>query len=1428
MMKRLLLLPLLFMTSMVSSQSVDPMEYASGNLSAQQQLMSYPLPRFKPGHTLNRNFIWFGIEYFSGMLQPNVSQQQMINNCKINTTEFHNNWNYYFTVNSNIGSYSTPAHYADTINYVASALTAVAKRNPSFKTAATCFWAQIGSNASSNNLSNNHYLRNSSNQFLDLNGNPGTIKYWSPVAPNTSIIQDGLKQRTHLQNLVNALGRPLDILNENGEVLPLINKNGSVTSNDPAVQSDYNTSGLPDVNEYRGHRYTEQTKLYRDQFMSASPGTIFTHYALDGQTDYRPLWKFARSINSPINGRYYATGDFYPRWPSNWRGWAGAWHGLGWFADCKYFELQRGDSLMSPFVCAGWNIDETVNMRPAQYLATLKILSAWGSEFFYSGYFSLSAPFPDSKNWGWQAVMPVYAQAITSRYEDYLRNGALLNGDVPRYYLSSTTLWPNNPKYLFNTGDNRQLVAVRKINGQEKYLIATAQMVDANTPGNAPMVSYGKFKLGTDSVGLEFRRQGSVYIFDATNPTAKVFYQLDGWHQYEHPEYWSADFTFEAELHDNQPAGVSIKTEVPSGTAPGDYRTYTSFISFSNGTPQALEYHFTGRKSSNYNFWVRARSKNNTGGSISVGINGQQSKTIGCITSTSWQWYNLDACSAQPISFTGLSNGNQILTLNATNSNIEIDRILLTPASLNLNPSQPACGTSVATVSISGPTTFCQGGSVVLTAPVGSSYSWTNGQTTRSITVTQSGSFGVSVNNGSGCASVSAPVQVTVQAAPTAVITPGGSTNICQGGSLTLTATAGNSYLWSNGATTRTISVNTAGNYSVTVTVSNGCSATSSPTIVSITQPPAPTISTSGPTNLSSGQTVTLTASSGSSYLWQPGGQTTSSITVTMPGNYSVTVSNNSGCTSTSAPVTVTYQANPGLISIQPSGPTSICQGGTVGLNAAGGHHYVWSPGGQTTSGINVSQAGIYKVISFDQNGIYMGIDSIVVSHLPMPMNPYISITYIPSTAFQLNAYEPSAVSYQWSTGSTASSIQLTQPQLVSVTVTNAFGCTSGSTFMRSRDVIPKSCIATNMLTAYDLSDSSAMLGWNPSISAERFIVNYRVIGSTIVNKDEIAGTLFNWRIKNLLPATDYEWWIESKCVSGNHLSAIATFKTLGQPLSCGSIPQHFRSTNITTSSAEIRWYATISDSIIIRYNEAGSSAYQYRVIPGTPITNATILNRLKPDTYYECQIRSSCSGFTTGLSQTIIFKTLDTCGYPGVVTVHDITPSTATIRWTNITPMDTIRIRYIRASTGAVQVIYLNGMNQNGSYVLRGLRPKTGYSVEVSGKCRNIHSSWTLPVTFSTTDISTWRIDNNNPLNVTGYPNPATQILFYSFTFEEGAKYVVKVCDLSGRELLFEERYAEAGDNVGEIPVEGYAKGIYMLIVQKGIQRSHFRFSVQ
>ena len=79
-------------------------------------------------------------------------------------------------------------------------------------------------------------------------------------------------------------------------------------------------------------------------------------------------------------------------------------------------------------------------------------------------------------------------------------------------------------------------------------------------------------------------------------------------------------------------------------------------------------------------------------------------------------------------------------------------------------------------ITASGPTTFCTGGSVTLDAGAGfASYVWSSGQTTRTITVNNNGTFTVQVTEASGCQSLaSAPVTVTVNPMPLASITASG------------------------------------------------------------------------------------------------------------------------------------------------------------------------------------------------------------------------------------------------------------------------------------------------------------------------------------------------------------------------------------------------------------------------------------------------------------------------------------------------------------------------------------------------------------------------------------------------------------------------------------------------------------------------------
>jgi hypothetical protein len=359
------------------------------------------------------------------------------------------------------------------------------------------------------------------------------------------------------------------------------------------------------------------------------------------------------------------------------------------------------------------------------------------------------------------------------------------------------------------------------------------------------------------------------------------------------------------------------------------------------------------------------------------------------------------------------------------------------PTSVTVNP-LPA-----ATITAGGPATFCAGGSVTLTASAGSSYLWSNGATTSSIAVNATGNYSVTVTNANGCSATSAATAVTVNPLPTATITAGGPTTFCAGGSVTLTASAGSSYLWSNGATTQSIAANTAANYSVTVTNANGCSATSAATAVTVNPLPAATITAGGPTTFCAGGSVTLTASAGSSYLWS-NGATTQSIAANTAANYSVTVTNANGCSATSSATAVTVNPLP-IATITAGGPTTFCTGGSVTLTASAGSSYLWSTGA-TTSSIAVNTTGSYSVTVTNGSGCSATSSPTAVTVNPLPTATITAggpTTFCAGGSVTLTASAGS--SYLWSTGATTSSIAVNATGNYTVTVTNASGCSTTS-----------------------------------------------------------------------------------------------------------------------------------------------------------------------------------------------------------------------------------------------------------------------------------------------------------------------------------------------------------------------------------------------
>ncbi len=259
---------------------------------------------------------------------------------------------------------------------------------------------------------------------------------------------------------------------------------------------------------------------------------------------------------------------------------------------------------------------------------------------------------------------------------------------------------------------------------------------------------------------------------------------------------------------------------------------------------------------------------------------------------------------------------------------------------------------------------------------------------------------------------------------------------VCQNDSIILDATIPNAtYLWQDGSTDSTFTVKQAGLYRVAIT--NSCGTVVDSTLVTIDS--FPVVNLGEDTTICAGDTILLTANTlpGLTYEWQDG-STNSFYTVTEPGNYNVTVTNECGIINDAIQITL-----PNLMSVDIGEDTTICIEDSLILDAtAPNATYLWQDG-STNSTFTVKQAGLYRVAITTSCGtvmdsIQVGIDSFPVVDLGE------DTTICGSSSLILVATYPNAT-YLWQDNSTDETFTVTDAGEYHVAVTNNCGTTRDS-----------------------------------------------------------------------------------------------------------------------------------------------------------------------------------------------------------------------------------------------------------------------------------------------------------------------------------------------------------------------------------------------
>ncbi len=282
-------------------------------------------------------------------------------------------------------------------------------------------------------------------------------------------------------------------------------------------------------------------------------------------------------------------------------------------------------------------------------------------------------------------------------------------------------------------------------------------------------------------------------------------------------------------------------------------------------------------------------------------------------------------------------------------------------------------------------------------------YSWNSVATTSpDLTNAIAGNYTLTVTDATGCTATSGPHTINSAGGPVIDASAVAVTNAtCAGndGSITgITQTGGVNISWSNGGGTSLDANNlSAGTYTLTVTDASNCAATSGP--YTITAPAGPTINAAGMVTVpetcgnNNGAISGITATgTGLTYAWTNTTQTTLDITGLSGGTYTLTVTDNQGCSSTGGPYTVTenISATIGVAALAITHETcGLNNGAITGIQVNGGAapiSYAWTNTTQTTLDISNLNAGSYTLTVTDGDGCTVTSGPHVVNDTPQPI----------------------------------------------------------------------------------------------------------------------------------------------------------------------------------------------------------------------------------------------------------------------------------------------------------------------------------------------------------------------------------------------------------------------------------------------------------
>jgi PKD repeat protein len=637
----------------------------------------------------------------------------------------------------------------------------------------------------------------------------------------------------------------------------------------------------------------------------------------------------------------------------------------------------------------------------------------------------------------------------------------------------------------------------------------------------------------------------------------------------------------------------------------------------------------------------------------------------------------------------------------------------------------------------------------------------------------------------------------------TPTITPPGPVAICGNGNIDLTSSAATSYLWSpGGETTQLINVTTSGNYTVTTTTANGCSGTSSAVTVSINA--SPTVSITGNATTCTSDTLTANATAGSGnitgYQWQLNSvdipsATGSTYIASSTGSYTVVVTNSNGCSTTSAPFSVTASTGP---TVNITGNLIQCTADTLTANTTGAISYQWQLNSSDISGATgttyiATASGDYTVVVSSSDGCT---STSAVYSITVNAAPTVSIVGVNYACFgnsqtlTASATAGSGVitGYQWQEsnvdipGETNGTYSANAAGSYSVIVYNSNGCSTTSALYNFS-------IANNP-TVSVTGNASICSGNSTVLTANATAGSGSIIG-------------YQWQESNIdiLGETDSTYTVTA-------VGSYVVIVTNSYGCTAASTP-----VVVTTAAApvvNITGNAPIcpGDSVLLTASSTDVIiTYQWQLNSGN-ISGAT------DSTYYA----SAAGDYTVVVT--------NSAGCTGTATTVTVTISLLPTAGNTFTTVGD-GVSFTNTSTDATTYSWDFG---DGSPIDNSTNPSHLYTADgtyiVTMIACNLCSCDTLIDTVTVSTLLVSAIENSESFHI--YPNPVSEALNIDFNSASSQSFVINVFNSLGQVIYSDVLKNVSGKIHSVVNVNDFAHGYYTLQITSNATVVRSKFIVQ